>query len=165
MLGDPSIVFLDEPTIGLDPVSAQEVRGFVRELSDAGKTVVLTTHYMAEADQLCEQLAIVLSGRIIASGTPAEIRGEFSETTVLELSLSYAAQDVVQRVETIAGVGRAEIIPDRALQKLHVQVSADFGDMALVENAVGREYIEDSVSRRPTLEEAYLSIVTKAAVS
>ncbi len=74
LLTDPEVLFMDEPTIGLDPQVAREVRSLIPRLAARGKTVLLTTHYMFEADVLCERLALIDHGEIVASGSPSEIK-------------------------------------------------------------------------------------------
>src|ERR1700694_4965023 len=71
LLNDPDVLFLDEPTIGLDPVGARELRVLVRDLADAGKTIFLTTHYMFEADSICDRIAVINKGKLVCEGTPA----------------------------------------------------------------------------------------------
>lgn len=75
LINDPEIVFMDEPTVGLDPLGAHMLRDIIRRLRDAGKTVLLTTHYLPEAEELCDRMVILNRGKIAASGTPAQIRG------------------------------------------------------------------------------------------
>src|SRR5207247_11422417 len=70
LLHDPEVLFLDEPTIGLDPVGARELRATIASLTGAGKTILLTTHYMFEADALCDRIAVLSQGEIAAEGTP-----------------------------------------------------------------------------------------------
>src|SRR5918911_5224263 len=74
LLHDPPVVFLDEPTIGVDPVGARELRATVESLAAAGKTILLTTHYMFEADALCDRLAVIAEGEIVAEGTPHALK-------------------------------------------------------------------------------------------
>jgi ABC-2 type transport system ATP-binding protein len=74
LLHDPPVLFLDEPTIGVDPVGARELRATIAALTDAGKTVLLTTHYMFEADSLCDRVAVIAKGRLVAQGTPRDLR-------------------------------------------------------------------------------------------
>ena len=74
LVNDPQILFLDEPTRGLDPSSARELRQIVREMSQQGTTVVLTTHYMEEADELCDRVAFLSAGKIVAMDTPTELK-------------------------------------------------------------------------------------------
>ena len=85
LLHDPAVLFLDEPTIGLDPVGARELRETVATLRDAGKTILLTTHYMFEADELCGRVAVITGGRIVAAGTPAALKAGIADRTVIEV--------------------------------------------------------------------------------
>ena len=74
ILHDPEVVFLDEPTIGVDPVGARDLRQMIADLVSVGKTVLLTTHYMFEADALCDRIAVIAQGRIVGEGTPAQLK-------------------------------------------------------------------------------------------
>ncbi len=87
LLHDPAVLFLDEPTIGLDPVGARELRDTVATLRDAGKTILLTTHYMFEADELCDRIAVITGGRIVATGTPAALKAGIADRTVIEIEV------------------------------------------------------------------------------
>jgi len=75
LVGDPRIIFLDEPTTGLDPRSRRTMWQIIRDLVDRGVTILLTTHYLEEADQLADQVAVLDQGRLIAQGTPDELKG------------------------------------------------------------------------------------------
>jgi ABC-2 type transport system ATP-binding protein len=77
LVNDPRIVLLDEPTVGMDPQSRRAIWDFILELRDKGKTVVLTTHYMEEAEELCDRIGIIDHGRLIALGSPAELRSKY----------------------------------------------------------------------------------------
>src|SRR4051812_9078382 len=85
LLHDPPVVFLDEPTIGLDPVGARELRSVIAELARAGKSVLLTTHYMFEADALCDRIAVIDGGRIVAEGTPDGLKRRVVGRSVVEV--------------------------------------------------------------------------------
>lgn len=74
LLNDPEIIFMDEPTVGLDPIGAQMLRGIIRQLREQGKTVLLTTHYMQEADELCDRIAIMKDGKFVILDTPEHIK-------------------------------------------------------------------------------------------
>lgn len=76
LINDPEILFMDEPTVGLDPLGARMLRDIIRKLRGEGRTVLLTTHYLPEAEELCDRMVILNKGQIVASGTPAEIRGD-----------------------------------------------------------------------------------------
>jgi ABC-2 type transport system ATP-binding protein len=87
LLPDPELLLLDEPTVGLDPQSARDLRQRIAELRDQGRTVLLTTHYMEEADQLCDRIAIIDHGRIVALDTPAGLKRTIGATEVVPVSL------------------------------------------------------------------------------
>lgn len=74
LINDPDILFLDEPTLGLDPVGANDLRQLILALKNKGKTILLTTHYMQEADVLCDRIAIINKGLIVAIGTPEQLK-------------------------------------------------------------------------------------------
>src|SRR3954471_10641538 len=81
LLHKPEVLFLDEPSIGLDPVGARELRSTVADLRAAGTPILLTTHYMFEADELCDRIAVIAGGRIVAEGTPADLKSQVGEGT------------------------------------------------------------------------------------
>lgn len=81
LLNDPKIIFLDEPSIGLDPVGARDLRQIIRELAERGTTIMLTTHYLAEAEELCDRIAIINHGEIIAMGSVPELNNLLSSGT------------------------------------------------------------------------------------
>lgn len=78
LINNPEILFMDEPTIGLDPVGARMLRDIIRRLKNEGKTVLLTTHNLAEVEELCDRLVIINKGRVIAEGTPEGIKGNYN---------------------------------------------------------------------------------------
>ena len=75
LINDPEILFMDEPTVGLDPVGARMLRDIIRRLKEEGRTVLLTTHNLAEVEELCDRLVIINKGKVVARGTPEEIKG------------------------------------------------------------------------------------------
>ena len=77
LINDPEILFMDEPTVGLDPLGARMLRDVIRRLREQGRTVLLTTHYLPEAEELCNRMVIINRGRIVASGTPEEIKNGY----------------------------------------------------------------------------------------
>src|SRR3954469_5922674 len=85
ILHDPPVVFLDEPTIGVDPVGARDLRETIAGLAAAGKAVLLTTHYMFEADALCDRVAVIAQGRIVGHGTPTELKAHVVDRTVVQV--------------------------------------------------------------------------------
>src|SRR4051794_28250426 len=112
LLHDPPVVFLDEPTIGVDPVGARELRATIASLTEAGKTVLLTTHYMFEADALCDRIAVIARGEIVAHGTPTELKAGVEEGAVVEVEIFGIPEGTVDRVRELDGV-RAVSVEER----------------------------------------------------
>src|SRR5215208_2300895 len=104
LLHDPPVVFLDEPTIGLDPVGARDLRNVIAELARAGKSVLLTTHYMFEADALCDRIAVIDGGRIVAEGTPDARKRRVVGRSVVEVETFGADAATIERLRAVAGV-------------------------------------------------------------
>jgi ABC-2 type transport system ATP-binding protein len=159
LLTDPEVIFMDEPTVGLDPQVAQEVRSIVPKLAAEGKTVLLTTHYMFEADVLCDRIALIDRGEIVAEGSPSEIKGRVSQVNVIELQLREAPQALLESLRGLPGVASLHSTPDGVLQRVILQVWRDVDLRETVLDAVGEATVESVVEREPTLEEAYLSIL------
>ena len=110
LLPNPPLVVLDEPTVGLDPQSSRDLRDRVRELKAQGRTVLLTTHYMEEADQLCDRVAIIDHGRIVALDTPAALKRTIRAEEVVHLEIGLEGDDaaVIDRLGRSATVARTE---------------------------------------------------------
>jgi ABC-2 type transport system ATP-binding protein len=94
LVGDPTLLFLDEPTTGLDPQSRRELWEIIREMRRQGRTVLLTTHYMEEAERLCDRVAIVDKGKVIALGSPRDLIASLGGEHVVEFSLDAASEDL-----------------------------------------------------------------------
>ncbi|MEA2640030.1 MAG: type transport system ATP-binding protein [Chloroflexota bacterium] len=159
LLIDPDVLFLDEPTIGLDPVGARDLRRLVPDLAAQGKTVLLTTHYMFEADAICDRLAIINKGRLIAEGTPAEIKGSFGAGSVLDVVLRQPASELVAALEKIPGTEYVDVSAEGPYPKLTILAADAKLIQAQVESLVGTANLERISLREPTLEEAYLKLV------
>jgi len=161
LLHDPPVVFLDEPTIGLDPIGARELRATVASLAQAGKTILLTTHYMFEADALCDRIAVINRGQIVAEGTPADLKHRVAEGTVVEVEVFGVPEGTVERVRGLSGVLSVSVEEREQAQVIIVQTRADVeltqGILGTLDSAnVGR------ISRRePTLEDAYVALVAE----
>jgi ABC-2 type transport system ATP-binding protein len=161
LLHDPPVVVLDEPTIGLDPVGARELRQTIAELAQAGKTVLLTTHYMYEADSLCDRIAVISQGQIVAHGTPADLKGVVADRTVVEIEAYGAPEEAIRRLREAPGV-TSVAVEDREQAQLLVVQSPQGSELTqkllsyLDGVRVGRV-----TAREPTLEDAYVSLVTE----
>jgi len=159
ILHDPEVVFLDEPTIGVDPVGARDLRSTIGDLVAAGKTVLLTTHYMFEADALCDRIAVIARGTIVGEGTPAELKAGVAEGRVTEIEVFGVDAPTVDRLRTIDGVTAVAVEEHDQRQVLVVQTAADHElTAALLASLDGTEVGRVS-SREPTLEDAYVALV------
>src|SRR5436190_12636279 len=136
LAGDPELIFLDEPTTGFDPAARRAAWEMIRSLRSLGRTILLTTHYIEEAQQLADRVAVLREGRIVASGAPAELTGR---TPTTEIRYRRNGQEVVLSTEE----------PTRVLHELTANALAD-----------GTE-LEGLEVRRPTLEEIYLSLTAE----
>jgi ABC-2 type transport system ATP-binding protein len=159
LLIDPEVVFMDEPTIGIDPVGAQELRNMVPALIERGKTVLLTTHYMSEADELSQYIAIIKKGRIIATGSPSEIKKRFSKIEIIEVVMRKNRFDAVEMLTAVPGIEHVTSTADGPIQRLTVHILPGTQLKPRVVEQLGEECIESLVMRDPTLEEAYLNII------
>lgn len=159
LLTDPSVLFMDEPTIGLDPMAAQELRQYIPELTGQGKTILLTTHYMLEADLLSDTIAIIDKGRLIATGTPTEIKRNFSQISIIEVTVRETRERLIQEICAIEGVERADAGADGAFQKLVVYTKPGTDLKDRIVETVDEANVENVVARDPTLEEAYVNIL------
>ncbi len=152
LISEPEILLLDEPTTGLDPQARHVVWDRLYRLKQQGVTLVLTTHYMDEAEQLCDRLVVMDGGKIAAEGSPRQLIDTYSTPEVLELRFALAEQD--QAAEKLADIPaeRVEVLADRIL------LYAADGDEALAAvRARGLEPVT-SLVRRSTLEDVFLRL-------
>jgi ABC-2 type transport system ATP-binding protein len=157
---DPPVVFLDEPTIGVDPVGARELRATIGDLVQAGKTVLLTTHYMFEADTLCDRIAVIAQGRIVGEGTPRELKGHVSDRTVVEVEAFGVDEATVRRLRAIEGVTAVSIEDRDQAQVLTIQSPRALELARDLPGWLGGAQIGRIEAREPTLEDAYVALVT-----
>jgi ABC-2 type transport system ATP-binding protein len=162
LLHDPPVVFLDEPTIGVDPVGARELRATIASLTAAGKTVLLTTHYMFEADALCDRIAVIANGELVAQGTPAQLKAGVADGSVVEVELFGVEEDRVERVRTLDGVRTATLEDRDQKQLLIVQTAPGVELTHAILSQLNGASIGRVSSREPTLEDAYVQLVTSA---
>src|SRR5438034_2679565 len=121
LLHDPPVVFLDEPTIGVDPVGARDLRATIASLTEAGKTVLLTTHYMFEADSLCHRIAVINKGMIVAEGTPGDLKSIVADKTIVEIEAYGASADAIEALRRVPGVTAVSVEEHEQRQLLLVQ--------------------------------------------
>ena len=159
IIHDPELIFMDEPTIGLDPQAARDTRKMVKELQKAGKTILLTTHYMYEADDLCNRLGVIARGKILALDTPSGLKDRIRDTSVIEVEAFGLTDTELDAVRSLPGVKAVSAMMSEDKQVLRVQVS-DAGEMLtkVASKLQGSNVIGVKV-KEPTLEDAYLWLV------
>ncbi|MDQ3314274.1 MAG: ABC transporter ATP-binding protein, partial [Verrucomicrobiota bacterium] len=159
LINDPQMLFLDEPTTGLDPQVRLEIRDLIEELRAEKRTILMTTHYIEEAERLCDRVAIIEAGQIIALGTPRELQEKSANQSGIEATLSRPAPD-----------GELPVWPEaiRTLlseDRRHLTISSKRPARTLVEmvkwiDAQGIE-LEDVHLKRPTLEDVFIELTGK----
>ena len=165
LLHDPPVLFLDEPTIGVDPVGARELRATISGLKDAGKTVLLTTHYMFEADALCDRIGVVAKGKIVAEGTPRDLKAQVSEGVVVEIEV-YGIEDArVESLRSIDGVTSVAVEDRDQAQVVVVQAGVGHEPTHAVLGRLDGVSLGRVTTREPTLEDAYVALVTEQPVA
>jgi ABC-2 type transport system ATP-binding protein len=161
LLHDPQVLFLDEPTMGLDPVGARELRQVINNLVAQDKTVFLTTHYMFEADALCERVAVINHGKIVALDTPEGLKRHVEDLSVIELEVFGIAPKMVDLLRQLPDVDTVSV--ENRDQKQALRVHSHLGS-AIVPQIMQRldgngVSIGRVTVREPTLEDAYVRLV------
>ena len=157
LINEPEILLLDEPTTGLDPQARHILWDRLFRLKEQGVTLVITTHYMDEAEQLCDRLMVMDKGKIMAEGSPAELIKKYSSKEVLEVR--FGSENNVVFAEKLKGIGeRLEVLPDRIL------VYAHSGEKCLEQIVkLGLEPVT-SLVRRSSLEDVFLRLTGRTLV-
>jgi ABC-2 type transport system ATP-binding protein len=162
ILHDPPVVFLDEPTIGVDPVGSRELRQTIAGLVQSGQTVLLTTHYMFEADTLCDRIAVIARGQIVGHGTPRELKSHVADRTVVEVEAFGIGEDAVRRLRSMPGVTSVSIEDRDQAQVLTIQSPRGLELTRELSGWLDGAEIGRVEAREPTLEDAYVALVTGA---
>jgi ABC-2 type transport system ATP-binding protein len=162
LLHDPELIFLDEPTVGIDPVGARELRATIKELKSRGKTILLTTHYMAEADELCDRIAIINKGRIIAMDTPAAMKAGMTAESVINLCTSSehftALKSILSPID-----GKATILyKENTVQcEVSIHTAQPAKVIEIISPWLNTDLIQTMEMRSQTLEDVYVAIIQK----
>ena len=156
LINDPEVILLDEPTTGLDPQARHVIWERLYRLKRQGATLLLTTHYMDEAEQLCDRLVVMDKGKIVAEGSPRDLIERYSTREVLELRFE---DDAVVNVDALSELAdRIEELPDRILL-----YSAD-GEQTLEQVHARSMPVKSALVRRSTLEDVFLKLTGRSLV-
>lgn len=153
---DPQVVFLDEPTVGLDPQARLSLWDILRDLHAHGRTIVMTTHYMEEADRLCDRLAIIDHGKLLALDTPAALRAKAPGETIIDVTFDAAVDALVPQAQNVEGVSHAEA--RGAMLRVY---SGRAGEVIPALFAIGEARgftVRDIHLERPSLETLFISL-------
>jgi ABC-2 type transport system ATP-binding protein len=156
LIHEPRVLFLDEPTVGLDPQARLSLWDTLREVHAQGRTIVMTTHYMEEADQLCDRIAIIDRGNLLALDTPANLKGKAPGDTIIDITLDGDAEPLVAAAKTTAGVTRAEA-RGPMLRVYAPRVGETVPAILALAESRGRT-VNDIHLSRPSLETLFISL-------
>jgi ABC-2 type transport system ATP-binding protein len=159
LLHRPRVLFLDEPTNGLDPVGARELRLLVRQLADRGTTLILTTHYMNEAEALCDRIGVIAGGRLRALGSPRQLKQQSTARSIAECELFGAGPGLLTEVRVLPNVSSVteEVFDQR--QRLIAAFDGRPETQAAITALMRAHGARRVLTRPPTLEDAYIAIV------
>nr|MDO8133104.1 ATP-binding cassette domain-containing protein [Candidatus Njordarchaeum guaymaensis] len=159
LINDPKVIFLDEPTIGLDPEIARETREMIKGLVEKGKTILLTTHYMYEADELCRRVAVIRKGEIVALDTPSGLKKYVRDTSVVEIDAFGVTEKCVETLKKVPEV--LAVTADLSENKQVVKIQTPKGSEIIsdLQEVLKECRINDIKIKEPTLEDAYLRLV------
>jgi ABC-2 type transport system ATP-binding protein len=160
LLHDPELIFLDEPTVGIDPVGARELRATVKQLIGRGKTILLTTHYMAEADELCDRIAIIKKGHLVALDTPSSLKKQISEDSVIDIKINAedlpALKDLLKRLGDQVVVSYSE---NNFVKGVNITTSQPGAVIELLAPMLSMNLIQNLEVRNQTMEDVYVAII------
>src|SRR5512147_322292 len=163
LLHNPNVLFLDEPTLGLDPVGAREFRQVILNLQSEKKTILLTTHYMFEADALCDRIAIINHGRIIALDTPGGLKSRVHDMNVVEVETFGLPDVILEKLRSLPFVDALSVEDYDQKQMLLIQTGRGAEAVPDILGTIDGQRVGRVVVREPTLEDAYVRLVGGSA--
>ncbi len=160
LLHDPELIFLDEPTVGIDPVGARELRATVKNLISLGKTIMLTTHYMAEAEDLCDRIAIVNKGKIVAEGTPSSLKKRVGKESVIEMTISpLMVESLKSELQNLDKGSKVKYLDKPDGNQICIHTAEPENILPLLSPYLQSKSIRGMEVRNQTLEDVYVAII------
>lgn len=164
LVGEPELIFLDEPTTGLDPQSRRQLWEIIRDYRNRGRSVLLTTHYMDEAERLCDRVAIVDRGKVIALGSPAELIRQIGGEHVVEFSVNQhqAMTITVEELQALPSVSTVQLNADHVL----LTVKSPHLTIPALLTRLQRDQLEfkSLTTRQASLEDVFVSLTGRSLV-
>jgi ABC-2 type transport system ATP-binding protein len=159
LINKPEILFLDEPSIGLDPVSARQLRSILKQLNEDGTTVLITTHYMYEADELCDRIAFVNKGELVGLDTPQNLKKNTQNLSVIDCKIIGADQRKVDELRSLPMVHHLAVEQLDYTVSLRIHTNEPHSVVPHIYEVMKGSVITDLAISHPTLEDVYVSIV------
>ena len=160
LVGKPEILFLDEPTTGLDPRTRQELWGLIRELVAEGRTLLLTTQYLEEADALCDYISIIDRGKVVKSGTATQLKSSLGRD-VVELQVNDKDHD--EAIKVVRTLTRSKPVVDEVTRSISIRASKGAEMLIKLVNALDKANIKptDLAVHKPSLDDVFLAVTGK----
>jgi ABC-2 type transport system ATP-binding protein len=156
LIHEPEVIFLDEPTVGLDPQARLALWDVLRELHRQGRTIVMTTHYMQEAEQLCDRLAIIDKGKLLALDTTKALKAKAPGGTMIELTLDGDAVEAASRTALLGGVSKAEGIGE--VLRVHSTAGGRVISSVIEAAEASGRHVRNISLEEPSLETLFISL-------
>lgn len=166
LMADPAILVLDEPTVGLDPQAARKLREIILELKDEGRTILLTTHYMEEADILCDRIAIIDQGEIIALASPTELKAQLDQDRVIQLTVRGLTPEIQEMVQKVSHVDRLLAHYQDTKESWEIVIHSSNGEETIAEIIQVLTQAKVQIQKvnvvEPTLEDVFIHLTGKS---
>lgn len=163
LVNNPEILFLDEPSIGLDPVSARQLRETLRQLNEQGTTILLTTHYMYEADELCDRIAFINKGEIIDIDSPSNLKKKVDDLSIIDCSVLGASSSQIDSIKNLKSIHHIQVDRQDFAYTLRIQTSEPQLVVPFIYDSMKNSVITNLTISNPTLEDVYVRTIGENA--
>lgn len=163
LVNNPEILFLDEPSIGLDPVSARQLRETLRKLNEQGTTILLTTHYMYEADELCDRIAFINKGEIIDIDSPSNLKKKVDDLSIIDCSVIGATSSQIESIKNLKSIHHIQVDRQDFAFTLRIQTGEPQLVVPFIYDSMKNSVITNLTISNPTLEDVYVRTIGENA--
>ncbi|HAM79733.1 ABC transporter ATP-binding protein [Ornithinibacillus bavariensis] len=159
LVNNPKILFLDEPSIGLDPVSARKLREIIRELNNRGTTILLTTHYMYEADELCDRIAFIDKGNLVAIDTPQNFKLKADNVSIIAFTTLGTSEKNIHRLSDLPIIHHVQAENRGYLTNIKLHTHDPQTVVPFIYETLNGAAIQDLTITKPSLEDVYVELI------